>query len=329
VVSYSGGKAAQLGFTLTSENTPMWSLMSRMIGKPTNVTNYFFEFDMDLGSISNIPADYPISLNIRPGYGSWAAANSPWSVNLIYQLSSPSHGISFSWRDKNNEQQIRYFPLINPTDPHTMRVEAITTLAGGKLAYVLSFDVDAVEQMNVEVGENVFDIDQLHTFCGFRRLAGATSSCQAIWDNVDVQYEYVAAARPKAPANVSAIARGNYNVLWWDAVTVNEDDTPVSGGIQGYNIYKSVLINGSGPTIIKTITTTDAGGLVDTAYLDTAQDVISVYKVASFNSSMVESEVSERAIAIKTNSMINDKEEYVDRKLFRLGISRLGEDILA
>ena len=121
------------------------------------------------------------------------------------------------------------------------------------------------------------------------------------------------------PQNLNVVARANYNVLWWDA----------ANGATGYNVYKSVMLNESNTVLAKVITTTDAQGVIDTAYLDTALDEVAVYRVASSDGSMVESDVSERAIAIKTNSMINAKEESVDRKLFELGTSRLGEDILA
>lgn len=122
-----------------------------------------------------------------------------------------------------------------------------------------------------------------------------------------------------APINVNTVPRENYNILWWDKVL----------GAYGYNIYKSTQMNEGDRTLVKTITTIDSGGLIDTAFLDTTQDEVSVYRVASLDGSMVESVVSERAIAIKTNSIIDNKQESVDRRLFRLGVSRLGEDILA
>ena len=122
-----------------------------------------------------------------------------------------------------------------------------------------------------------------------------------------------------APINVNAVPRANYNILWWDAVS----------GAYGYNVYRATMINESDLTLVKNIVTTDAGGKIDTAYLDTARNGVSVYRVASVDGSMVESLLSERAVAIKTNSMIDNKEESIDRKLFQLGKSKLGEDILA
>ena len=283
VVSYGGGQADDIGFdTGPYKITPYSSLMSRFIGKPANITNYYVEFELDLQSFVPNSLPYFINAVIRPGYGDWSTSNSPWSVFVIERTIPIAQALmGFMWRDKNMVQHTQYFPLIDITLPHIIKAETKTELVGVETIYNLYFYVDSIQQLVVEVSNNAFDVNQFYTCTTARGVV-----CSIIVDDIDIQYEYVVPARPKAPTNVNVVARQNYNVLWWDAVTVDENNVPISGGIQGYRVYKSTTINESDLTLAKTITTVDANGVVDTAYLDTAQDEISVYKVASFDVSM-------------------------------------------
>lgn len=104
-------------------------------------------------------------------------------------------------------------------------------------------------------------------------------------------------------------------------------EVPINN-VTGYTIYKSDLLNEYTRALYNVVTGVDFSGAVDTAFVDTNVAGVQVYRVASTNSNMVESELSEKAVAIRTSSQIDEKTELIDRKLFTLDQSLLDEGIL-
>jgi len=98
--------------------------------------------------------------------------------------------------------------------------------------------------------------------------------------------------------------------------------------VTGYNIYASDLLNEHDRILYNIVTGIDAGGELDTAFVDTGIRESRTYRVAAVNSDMIESALSDKVNAIKAPSQIDDKVEVIDRKLFTLDGSLLDEGIL-
>jgi len=137
-------------------------------------------------------------------------------------------------------------------------------------------------------------------------------------------------ANPKSPQNVFCIRRENYAIVSWDMV--DQDELGASIIVDAYYIYKSTTINESDMTLKKIVSTTDVVGNVDTIFLDTDVNDSSVYRISAVVGtppSVVESQLSNKTVAIKDASLIDGKEELIDRKIGRFGVGRFGESIFA
>lgn len=134
------------------------------------------------------------------------------------------------------------------------------------------------------------------------------------------------------PQNVVAIRRENYTVVSWDAVTERTDGTPLTVDVMQYDVFRSNQFNETDKTLIKSITSVDANGKVDTVFIDTGKEKDYVYQIKAIaleDGAVLESELSERTEAVKLSAQIDDKGELIDRKLLALNQGRLGEGILA
>jgi len=95
-----------------------------------------------------------------------------------------------------------------------------------------------------------------------------------------------------------------------------------------YNVYKSNLLNEFDRRLYRAVTGVDVDGFVDTAIPDTSDETIQVYRVATVDANVVESEVSDKAMIVKAATQADDKKELVDRTLFTLDSSLLDEGLL-
>lgn len=137
---------------------------------------------------------------------------------------------------------------------------------------------------------------------------------------------------PKPPQNVIAIRRENYIVVSWDTVTEGVNETKLEGGVIRYDVFRSNNLNETDSTLIASIESLDANGKVDTVFVDTGKENMYVYRVKAIafeSQTVLESELSEGSEAIKLSAQIDDKSELIDRKLFALNKSILGEGILS
>lgn len=161
--------------------------------------------------------------------------------------------------------------------------------------------------------------------------AGFAESAYVNFDTLDFQYTPTTVpSAPKAPTNVQANKRANYTVVSWDRVTALEDETPLAD-VTRYEVYGSDQMNEYTQELRQTITTTDPAGKIDTACVDVTQGNTQVYRVKAIvvdGPDVVESELSDRAVAIYTPSQIDDKTEVIDGRLFTLDESLLDEDLL-
>jgi hypothetical protein len=98
--------------------------------------------------------------------------------------------------------------------------------------------------------------------------------------------------------------------------------------VTGYNVYASNLLNEHDRVLYNVVTGVDSGGAVDTAFVDTDIRSVRAYRVAALGSDVLESILSDKVVAIKAPSQIDDKIEVIDRKLFTLDQSLLDEGIL-
>ena len=135
----------------------------------------------------------------------------------------------------------------------------------------------------------------------------------------------------KAPQNVFAIRRANYTVVAWDRVTQYENGMPLTN-VSAYNVYKSTKINEFDRALKKQVVTVNPDGINDTIMLDTDGNEVSVYRVTAVvgdPSLVLESQLSDKTVALKSASLIDGKEELVDRKIGRFGKGKFGEAIFA
>jgi hypothetical protein len=98
--------------------------------------------------------------------------------------------------------------------------------------------------------------------------------------------------------------------------------------LQMYRIYKSSKLNEFDRRILTEISSLDVKGNIDTAYVDTETADVAAYRVAAINTNMVESELSDKVIATKLSSQIDDKKELPDRMLFVLDTGLLNNGII-
>jgi hypothetical protein len=123
---------------------------------------------------------------------------------------------------------------------------------------------------------------------------------------------------PAAPVGVFAISRENYTVVSWDKVLRDSNGGELPTPVTRYLVSRATLLNSSDAGDDIVVDTTDANGEVDTIYIDTKPNQNLVYKIKSvvgIGLNMVESESSERAVATRSPSQIDDKKEVIDNKL--------------
>lgn len=136
-------------------------------------------------------------------------------------------------------------------------------------------------------------------------------------------------ANPKAPINIYAIPRENYNIIWWDKVIQDTDNLPIT--VVGYRIYRGEYINEADQALLFTVDTQDASGNIDSIFIDTVPSSVLTYRVMAIAMSgptVLESELSDKAVAMKAPSQIDNKTELIDRKLFLLDEGVLDEGLL-
>jgi sugar lactone lactonase YvrE len=112
------------------------------------------------------------------------------------------------------------------------------------------------------------------------------------------------------------------NTIYWTTYEI-----PISD-VTTYRVYKSSLLNEYDGQLYKSVTGLDFNGVLDTAFVDAAPGDVAAYRVASVDSSMVESELSGKVVATKISTQADDKTEVVDRKLFTLDQSLLDEGLI-
>jgi hypothetical protein len=114
------------------------------------------------------------------------------------------------------------------------------------------------------------------------------------------------------PGHVFAVRRANYAIVRWDPLVHDWIGNPVVA--TSYIVQRASLIDESDLVTLATITTTDATGQIDTAFVDTNPQPTAVYRIISV-AGAVQSEPSEPAIAMASPSLIDGKSELLDEKL--------------
>jgi hypothetical protein len=114
------------------------------------------------------------------------------------------------------------------------------------------------------------------------------------------------------PSNILAIRRTNYVVVRWSPLT--QDWTGKPAAATAYIVQRASFVDESDLADLATITTVDAQGQVDTAFVDTSPPPAAVYRVISIMGS-TQSDPSGRAVAIESPSTIDEKTELLDEKL--------------
>lgn len=123
---------------------------------------------------------------------------------------------------------------------------------------------------------------------------------------------------PATPQNIIAIQKKNFAIISWNPVTTRADHTPANPSyvqITKYNIYKSRQMNENDQFLYKVIDTPDAHGMIDTAHVDVDIADPKVYRISAIvieGPNVLESDLSERAVALRLPSQIDDKVEIPD-----------------
>lgn len=136
----------------------------------------------------------------------------------------------------------------------------------------------------------------------------------------------------KKPVNVSAIRRKTNTIVSWNPVTELEDGTKIDGGIIRYDVVRFDNLNETDSALKKSVTIINPDtGQVHAVFNDTNSGNFSyrIRAIASHGELVLESELSDRSTAIELPTQIDEKGELIDRKLFVLGQSKLGEGVLA
>ena len=187
-----------------------------------------------------------------------------------------------------------------------------------------------VNPMNPGVGQTE-KFDQInaaqvvHRAAGSFKVATGTLTPMAYTINnspASVNFHYAAVAlhvvpSPEAPptslGSPAAYARKNYCVVKWDRPLRDSQGVPLAD-VDSYELYRASFMNESDLTLIATITTLDAAGKIDTAYVDTNPPENPVYRVIAVVN-MIQSELSNRAVATFSPTQIDDKTELIDQKI--------------
>jgi hypothetical protein len=114
------------------------------------------------------------------------------------------------------------------------------------------------------------------------------------------------------PPGLFAVRRANYTVLKWTPLTQDWAGQPISA--TSYIVRRASQMDESDAVDLATITTTDAIGQIDTAYVDVNAPDTAVYRVIAVSGAL-QSEPSDRAVAMKSTSLIDGKGELLDREL--------------
>jgi hypothetical protein len=118
---------------------------------------------------------------------------------------------------------------------------------------------------------------------------------------------------PMAPRNPRSVHRKNYVVVSWDPVLLDFNGQPLTTPVSQYTVLRSSLLNESDQAVLQEVSTTDAGGSIDIALVDTSPPETPAYRVTAFG--MVQSDLSERTVATFAPSSIDSKSEHVDQIL--------------
>lgn len=146
------------------------------------------------------------------------------------------------------------------------------------------------------------------------------------WAIMGAPINYETAAALVAPDNVHAVQRENYTLLWWDPVVRDVGGNPVT--VTSYQVFRSSLLNENDQELLATVTTTDASGAVDTAFVDTSAPSPAAYRIVAV-AGMVQSDLSEKAVAIYAPSQIDSKAEVIDQQLLFWDEGNWDEELLS
>jgi hypothetical protein len=183
----------------------------------------------------------------------------------------------------------------------------------------------AVDPLDPGIGQTeLFDrpnvVQTVHRAAGSVKVAtGVLTAMEYSINNPpgDVMFTYIGVALhvipgPAIPQNVHAQRRANYVVVHWDPTILDESGDPVT--VTAYQMYRSTFLNETDQVLLATVDTLDAAGDVDTAFVDTSPTDIVVYRVVAVDG-VVQSDLSERAVATYAPSPIDEKVEHIDQVL--------------
>lgn len=203
---------------------------------------------------------------------------------------------------------------IDHTVSHTFKVVSVTQGARSLITFYLDGSVVFVAQTITPPKSlvNFREIDRIILLM----LPGFGTTSEFILDNV-ISQPITNVARIKAPEQVFAISRSNYTVIKWRVPVADTNGNPLPSPITKFLLSRATLINESDLELIAIIDSIDANGEIDTAFVDTNPSETLVYRVQALtdDDSILISELSDPAVAVRTFSQIDEKEEIIDKKL--------------
>jgi len=201
---------------------------------------------------------------------------------------------------------------IDHTIPHTFKVVAVSQGETSLVTFYLNGSVVFVGQTSGKPGVNTREIDRIMLFM----IPGSGTTSEFIFDNM-ISQPITNLARIKAPEQIFAISRNNYTIIKWRIPVADTNGNPLPSPITKFLLSRATLMNESNLQLIATIDSIDANGEIDTAFEDTNPGETLIYRIQALtdNDSILISELSEPAVAVRTFSQIDEKEEVIDKKL--------------
>lgn len=157
------------------------------------------------------------------------------------------------------------------------------------------------------------NVARLQVQLGSGPITAATLLMDDIVGAPSSQYETLA-----IPRNVFAVAREHHAVVAWDRVTMTVEGIPLAEPVSRYEIYRSTKINEADRTLRGVVTDLDTAGAVQTVFIDFSPGETGTYRVLAMAPSgddLVQSVLSEKAVAIFEPSQIDAKKELPDTRL--------------
>jgi len=258
----------------------------------------------------------------------WYLANpSPGHVVIEITTQMPlAYGTGNIYNVQGNDSTL-FGPAIALVSTGARTLTAVVASAPDDLLIDCAFADRWVPPSPMDPGPGQTELFDLSSENPHYRAAGSSKASQGLITTMSytvddhpilIIFRYLAVAIHGTPipipqsSNVLAVRRLNYAVIRWNPLT--QDMIGRSVTATSYIVQRASLMDESDIVTIATITTTDAEGQVDTAFVDTNPPPTAVYRVVSVAGS-VQSEASDPAVAIASPSLIDGKSELLDQRL--------------